>query len=123
MAVERIQGIGAFRVSSPDRVGKQKPSRPVAESGRRVDDVVTLSGVAGGAKRAPAVATPEPPAVSRAAEEAPWIRSCQLRFAIHEDPDRVVVEVLDAETGEEIRQIPPEEILRLAAQLELLRSK
>jgi len=53
----------------------------------------------------------------------PQLRSCELRWAVHENPDRIVVKVLDIETGEQIRQIPPEEILRVAAQLDLLRSK
>lgn len=123
MAVERIQGIGTFPMPAADGKGKQKPSSPPPESGARVDDVVTLSGMGGGPRRTPVAVVPVPRAMSQTAEDAPRIRSCQLRFVIHENPDRIVVEVLDAETGEEIRQIPPEEILRLAAQLELLRSK
>lgn len=101
MAVEGVQGTGA--VPSAGNVGKQrKPSSPpAAASGKPVEDLVTLSG----------------------AKQTPQIRSCELRFSMHENPDRVVVKVLDSETGEEIRQIPPEEILRVAAQLALLRSK
>lgn len=101
MAVEGIQGTGAL--PSPGNVGKQrKPSSPpAAGSGKPVEDVVTLSG----------------------AGEMPKLRSCELRWAVHKNPDRIVVKVLDSDTGEEIRQIPPEEILRVAAQLQLLMSK
>ena len=102
MAVEGIQGTGT--VLSPGNVGKWKPSSPpAAGSGKPVPvgDVVTLSG----------------------AGKMPKLRSCELRWDVRENPDRVVVKVLDSNTGEEIRQIPPEEILRVAAQLQLLMSR
>jgi flagellar protein FlaG len=40
-----------------------------------------------------------------------------LEFSVDQDSKRVVVKVRDAETGEVIRQIPPEEALSIAKQL------
>ena len=41
--------------------------------------------------------------------------SLQLEFVIDEGSGRTIIRVSDPETGETIRQIPPEEILKLAA--------
>ena len=41
-----------------------------------------------------------------------------LRFSIDEDSDRLVVKVVDSETQEVIRQIPSEETLRIAKNLD-----
>lgn len=38
----------------------------------------------------------------------------QLRFHVDDASGRIVVSVVDAETGERIRQIPSEELMRLA---------
>ena len=40
-----------------------------------------------------------------------------LRFNINEDVDRVIVSVVNRDTDEVIRQIPPEEVVDLAARL------
>jgi len=41
-----------------------------------------------------------------------------LEFSVNEDTGRVVVTVRNAETGEIVRQIPPEEVLNLAARID-----
>jgi len=41
-----------------------------------------------------------------------------LRFSIHEETSRVVVQVYNREDNEVIRQIPPEKILNLVAQIQ-----
>ena len=46
----------------------------------------------------------------------------QLNFSIDEGSDKQVVKVTDAESGEVIRQIPSEEILRLSERLRELQS-
>ncbi|WP_082768981.1 flagellar protein FlaG [Paraglaciecola hydrolytica] len=46
----------------------------------------------------------------------------QLNFSIDEGTDKQVVKVTDAESGEIIRQIPSEEILRLSERLRELQS-
>ncbi len=40
-----------------------------------------------------------------------------LKFEIDADLDRVIVKVVDEQSGEIIRQIPPEELLKIAKQL------
>ena len=44
----------------------------------------------------------------------------QLDFSIDKDLDKVIVKVKDRDTGKVIRQIPPEEMLRIAKSLEEL---
>lgn len=41
-----------------------------------------------------------------------------LQFSVHEDTGQTVVRVVDKDTGKLIRQIPPQELLDLAAKLE-----
>lgn len=43
--------------------------------------------------------------------------SRDLQFTVDEDSGRTVIKVLDSETKEIIRQIPPEELLRIATYL------
>ncbi len=44
--------------------------------------------------------------------------SFSLRYKIHDESNRVMVQVIDKETDELIREIPPERLLRLAAQIQ-----
>ena len=46
------------------------------------------------------------------------IRNVNLQFVVHEDTGRVVVSVIEEATGKVIREIPPEEVLKLAASFE-----
>ncbi|MCK4951175.1 MAG: flagellar protein FlaG, partial [Gammaproteobacteria bacterium] len=46
-----------------------------------------------------------------------------LSFSIDEDSGRTVVRVIDSETKEVVRQIPSEEVLKLAQQLEVILSE
>ncbi len=41
-----------------------------------------------------------------------------LRFSIHEETERVVVQVYNRKDNEVIRQIPPDKVLNLAAQIQ-----
>lgn len=62
-------------------------------------------------------AEPSREAVHAAAQRLEaYLRSVgrELRFQIDDESGQIVVSVLDAETGERIRQIPSEELLRLA---------
>ena len=43
--------------------------------------------------------------------------SRQLQFTVDEESGKTIVKVIDAETGETIRDIPPEEILKMQKQL------
>lgn len=49
-----------------------------------------------------------------------YVRSVQrdLNIQVDHDTDKVIVKVLSRETGEVIREIPPEELLRLASRME-----
>ncbi|OUM94426.1 MAG: hypothetical protein BAA04_07460 [Firmicutes bacterium ZCTH02-B6] len=44
----------------------------------------------------------------------------RLKFLVHEETERIYVQVIDKETGEVIREIPPEKILDLVGQLQKL---
>lgn len=46
----------------------------------------------------------------------------QLNFSVDEDSGRQVIKVTDAHSGDVIRQIPTEEVLKLSARLEELQS-
>jgi len=46
------------------------------------------------------------------------IHSVDLQFSIHEASGEIMVTVMDGSTGEVIREVPPSEILDLAAKLE-----
>lgn len=56
-------------------------------------------------------------AVSRLNDYVQQLRR-DLQFRVDEDVDRVVVTVVDSESGEVIRQIPSEEMLAVARSLE-----
>ncbi len=85
----------------------------------------------------PPKATPEAPAAQAAGQpgekelseavvklqDAVQIVRRSLEFHIDDSSGRVVVTVRDAESGETIRQIPPEEVLTLAESLEDSSSK
>jgi len=45
------------------------------------------------------------------------ISSFSLRFRIHEESGRVQVKVVDSATGEIIREVPPEYMLKIAASI------
>lgn len=47
--------------------------------------------------------------------------STNLRFELDEDTSRVVVQVVDIETGDVVRQIPSEEVLHMSKMLGKLR--
>lgn len=48
------------------------------------------------------------------------LRSYSLHFEMHSDHDRLITRIVDAETGDLIRQIPAEEVLRISEHLDLI---
>ena len=46
------------------------------------------------------------------------IHNLELQFSMNNDTGKVVVKVIDRETGKLIRQIPPQELLDLASKLQ-----
>jgi flagellar protein FlaG len=51
------------------------------------------------------------------------LQNRQLDFSIDEDSQRRVIRVLDAETGDMIRQIPSDEVLKLAERIKELQTE
>lgn len=91
-------------------VEEAAPSRPVSPADRDAERAV-----------AKPVAVPTRADLQQAVERlAAFVRELErnLEFRIDEASGRVVVSVIDAASGELIRQIPSEEILRLAARLD-----
>ncbi len=42
----------------------------------------------------------------------------EIKFQIHEQTEQIYVEIVDKDTGEVIKQIPPEEMLKIAASVQ-----
>lgn len=77
----------------------------------------------------PTVATPEPAPPAPPTREkldvavetinrAPNVSAHNLKFRVDNQTERVVVKVVDKETGETVREIPPEEVLAIAESIE-----
>lgn len=79
--------------------------------------------------------SPEGPAAEQAAQNRELVRAIQainakevfgpgseLRFSIDRDTGRPLIRIVDRVTNEVLNQIPPEELIRLAATLEGLES-
>jgi flagellar protein FlaG len=49
---------------------------------------------------------------------APNVSAHNLKFRVDDQTERVVVKVVDKETGETVREIPPEEVLAIAESIE-----
>lgn len=56
--------------------------------------------------------------LTKALNDTPAVAAHKVRFFYYEEADRVSIQVLDKESGEVIREFPPEEILKLAAQVQ-----
>jgi flagellar protein FlaG len=59
--------------------------------------------------------------IHEAIKEHLQIDNCKLNFSIDSETRTVVVRVLDADTGKVIQEIPPEEILAMAKEIEKLK--
>ena len=59
--------------------------------------------------------------IREAIKEHLQIDNCKLNFSIDGETKTVVVRVLDADTGKVIQEIPPEEILAMAKEIEKLK--
>jgi len=58
--------------------------------------------------------------LERAAEkltQAARVFDYRLRFKIHEDTKRIIVQVIDEKSGEVLNEVPPEKILNLVAEI------
>jgi len=59
------------------------------------------------------------PALEKLAKTAP-VFNCRFQFRIHEATKRIMVQVIDQESGEVVNEIPPEKILDLVARIQEL---
>jgi flagellar protein FlaG len=50
--------------------------------------------------------------------QAPNVSAHNLKFRVDDQTERVIVKVVDKETGETVREIPPEEVLAIAESIE-----
>ena len=72
--------------------------------------------------RAPEISLPEPPDLSRMIEKLnDYLRqnSRNLQFRYDDSSGRTVITVIDAGTGDVVRQIPSEELLAMAARMRM----
>ena len=67
------------------------------------------------------VSKPEIDVAVESANEIGQMLKRKLNFSIDERTERVVVKIVDEESGEVVRQVPPQEMLRIAAHLKQLR--
>jgi flagellar protein FlaG len=97
-SISRVQETPSVEPSKPTRLAVEKEQKVGQDAKTLVDDkeveeaVVNLNDFA--------------QSVSR-----------QLQFSVDEESGKTIVKVIDAETGETIRDIPPEEILKMQKQL------
>ena len=67
------------------------------------------------------VSKPELEVAVESANEIGQMLKRTLNFSIDNATDRIVVRIIDEESGEVVRQVPPQEMLRIAAHLKQLR--
>jgi len=67
------------------------------------------------------VSKPELEVAVESANEIGQMLKRTLNFSIDNGTDRIVVKIVDEESGEIVRQVPPQEMLRIAAHLKQLR--
>ncbi|VTU20494.1 flagellar protein FlaG [Variovorax sp. RA8] len=100
------------------------PVSPAAESARAAQMLAGRGGDADAAAAARTTPEPDPAAVEAAPDaienavreinESLRGQSIGVRFEVDGETDRLVVKVVDRTSGELIRQIPSEEVLRIA---------
>lgn len=105
---------GGFQPKQPVR-----ESAPAAAAGAAPSSAAVETSAAG---QAPAQTQAARPALEAAVSKLnDYVQSIRrtLSFSIEESTGRTVIKVYDAETEELIRQIPPEETIKLAEAIEL----
>lgn len=95
---------------------------------RQTDAGVASAGTQKVANAAPQAAQPQPSAAPAPVQvEAPELEAAvedirnfvsdvrrELQFSVDEDSGRTIITVIDSDSGEIIRQIPPEEVMKIA---------
>lgn len=98
------------------RIGNSPEALPSLGNGARVDGRGAAR--ASGVEEAPAVERPAQPAevahAVKRANDSLAQKGAAVEFVIEEDSKRVIVRLVDRETRKLLRQIPNEEMLRIA---------
>ncbi|MCY1165880.1 FlaG protein [compost metagenome] len=103
-------------ISAVARGSASTVAGPSANNGapQKADGVSGLNGVAG-LSATDAVQDATPVQTESALREVnASLKAIGLEFEVDEDTDKMVVKVIDKETGETIRQMPSEEVIRIA---------
>lgn len=87
------------RLDPPETAKSPKNGTPAMEPGYKSDDIVE---------------------VVDDLNNAVDVLNKGLHFRVHEDTQRIMVEVIDKDTGDVIREIPPEYILDIMAKIDAL---
>ena len=104
--IRDVTGHGAFLVAG-GRAEDGKPSQPK----EKVAEGTQQSAVERTSERSTT------PLDGQAQRSAPAIGN-ELRYEVDEDLNQVVIKILDGDSGELVRQIPAEELVRLAKVME-----
>ena len=90
------------------------PPEPVSFFGNRAE---SFSPGSGGNQDSPPVSMDLRAVAEALNHKVNMIHNVDLNFSVHEGSGQLIVKVIDAATGEVIREIPPTEVLNLAARL------
>lgn len=105
MLIETVGGAKILPVKPPDRKAQPEKSEDAVASQRQAE-----------AKQEAAEITQE--MLDVVGENLKMIHDLDLRISIHEPTGRIAVKVINGDTGELVREIPPEQILNLAAKID-----
>jgi flagellar protein FlaG len=116
MDVEREQG--EAMISEPQAVKMRAPVQPAAPVQAVRDHADLPQGT-----RAPVQETAFAPIAAEVVSElndVAKVLQTNLQFSIDEKTNKIVVKVLDADTQKVIRQIPPEDVMKMSARIQEL---
>ena len=125
----QIQSISVGALASPlavapqaDNAARQNQQAPVASgfSPVQVGGMLKNAVAAPGSAQEQAATKQDVDQAAQKINEALQTVSQKLEFSVDKDTEAVVVKVMDKETGEVIRQIPSEELLKIAKALDKL---
>ncbi len=115
----------AARVATPQGPGSINPAR--GQSAAEVSNITQLAGneqvAPDGLTQSAVVGKQEVEEVVENLNDFAQSVNRQLQFSVDEESGKTIVKVVDAETGETVRAIPPEEILNMQKQLKEVSEK
>lgn len=111
-----LESINSSRMSQVGTLGQNaQPGRPVrVVAGQKA--APKTEGAIIKQNSAPAEITQD--LLNAVGDNFKMIHDVDLQFSIHEATGRIFVKVIRGETGEIIREIPPEQVLNLAAKID-----